>query len=429
MERIAEQKPNNRQRTYICIDMKCFFASVECAERGLNPFETNLVVADDSRGAGTICLAISPKMKALGVKNRCRLYEIPKFIDYQIARPRMQKYIDYAADIYEIYLRYISPEDIHVYSIDESFIDATDYLRIYHKTAEEFANMLVDLIAKEKGIPATVGIGSNLYLAKIALDIMAKRTPSHVGYLNEELFKKQLWTHKPITDFWGIAKGTANRLMHMGVTDMQGITQVPEQTLYKEFGVNAELLIDHAYGRETCTIKDIKNYKSKSKSLSNSQILFSDYDYEGAKLVLGEMALLLCQSLMKKGYIATTVWLGIGYSKNVIPSTGGSVKMSRATNLYSVISKYLFEVYERTTVKDAKIRKISISYSGLADKSCEGYDLFTDLRAEEKERALEYTVISIKDKFGKNAVIRGIDLDARATTIERNKLIGGHNGE
>ncbi len=423
------EQPNKKARTYICIDMKSFFASVECAERGLNPFETNLVVADGTRGDGTICLAVSPKLKALGVKNRCRLFEIPKKFDYIMAKPRMQKYIDYAADIYEIYLRYISPDDIHVYSIDESFIDATDYLNMYNKTPKEFAQMLVDLIATEKGIPATAGIGTNLYLAKIALDVMAKRTPDHMGYLDEELFKKYLWDHTPITDFWGISRGTEARLRHLGITTMRGIAMAPERSLYKEFGINAELMIDHAFGRETCTMQDIKNYKSKSKSLSNSQILFSDYDFDGARLVLDEMVLLLCQSLMKKGYIASNVSVGIGYSKNVIDSTGGTVKMSRATNLYSVIKGYVNDIYDRTTDRTAKIRKISISYGGLADKSAEGFDLFTDVKAVERERALEYTVIDIKEKFGKNAVIRGIDLDERATTIERNKLIGGHNGE
>ena len=419
----------NKQRTYMCIDMKSFFASVECAERQLNPFETNLVVADDKRGEGTICLAISPKMKALGVKNRCRIYEIPKNMEYIVAKPRMQKYIDYAADIYEIYLRYISPEDIHVYSIDESFIDVTDYLSIYNMTAREFAGMLVDLIGKEKGIPATVGIGTNLYLAKIALDIMAKKTPDHMGYLDEELFKKHLWEHTPITDFWGISTGTQRRLAKMYIHDMRGIAMASERALYKEFGINAEILIDHAFGRESCLMSDIKKYKSKSKSISNSQILFSDYDYDSAKIVLDEMALLLCQSLMKKGYIASTVSVGIGYSKNTIPSTGGSMKMLRATNLYSVIKGYVDEIYQKTTDKNFKIRKLSISYSNLADKSAEGYDLFTDVKAEQKERALEYAVIEIKEKFGKNAMIRGIDLDKNATTIERNKLIGGHNGE
>ena len=419
----------NKQRVYICIDMKSFFASVECAERGLNPFETNLVVADASRGGNTICLAISPKMKSLGVKNRCRFFDIPKTMQYIIAKPRMKKYIEYTADIYEIYLRYISPEDIHVYSIDESFIDATDYLTIYNKTPKQFAQMLIDQIALEKHIPATAGIGTNLYLAKIALDIMAKETPDHMGYLDEELFKKHLWEHEPITDFWGISTGTERRLKKMYIRNMKGIALAPEKMLYKEFGINAELLIDHAYGRETCTMQDIKKYKTKSKSLSNSQILFSDYSYQDAKIVLDEMALILCQSLMKKGYIAGSVGVYIGYSKDIISRTGGTVKLPRATNLYSVIKEQVDNLYAKTTDKTAKIRKISICYGNLADKSAEGYDLFTDIEAEEKERRLEYATIEIKDKFGKNAIIRGIDLDSKATTIQRNRLIGGHNGE
>lgn len=237
-----------KQRTYFCIDMKSFFASVECAERGLNPFETNLIVADESRGNGTICLAITPKMKSLGVRNRCRRYEIPKNISYITAMPRMQKYIDYAAEIYGIYLQYIDKQDIHVYSIDESFIDATDYLSMYHKTPKEFAKMLIDEIANKLHIPATAGIGTNLYLAKIALDITAKKVPDHMGYLTEELFRETLWHHKPLTDFWGISTGTVRRLERRGITDMAGIAQFPSELLYKDFGINAELLIDHAWG-------------------------------------------------------------------------------------------------------------------------------------------------------------------------------------
>lgn len=419
----------NQNRIYFCIDMKSFFASVECAERGLNPFEANLVVADASRGEGAICLAVSPRMKALGVPNRCRIFQIPKSIDYIIAKPRMKKYIEYAADIYDIYLKYISPEDIHVYSIDECFIDATDYIHVNKTEPKEFAKKLMDEIAATLGIPATAGIGTNLYLAKIALDITAKRVPDHIGYLDEELFQTTLWHHTPITDFWGISKGTEKRLKKMYISDMYGITLCSEKRLYKEFGINAELLIDHAWGRESCTMKDIKNYKSKSKSLSNSQILFHDYDYQSAKLAFDEMVLNLCQSMIKQRVIAGGVAVGIGYSKDILPSTGGSVKMLRATNLYSVIKEYTDKLYSEFTDRNTPIRKLSISFYGLADESSEGFDLFTDIQAEKKERQLERTVISIKEKFGKNAMLRGMDLQEGATAKERNKLIGGHNGE
>lgn len=419
----------NQNRIYFCIDMKSFFASVECAERGLNPFEANLVVADAERGDGAICLAVSPKMKALGVPNRCRIFQIPKNLDYIIAKPRMRKYIEYAADIYEIYLKYLSPEDIHVYSIDESFIDATDYIHVNKTTPKDFARKLMDEIALTTGIPATAGIGTNLYLAKIALDITAKKVPDHIGFLDEELFKKTLWHHTPITDFWGISKGTEARLKKMYITDMYGITLCSEKKLYKEFGVNAELLIDHAWGRETCTIKDIKNYKSKSKSLSNSQILFSDYDYNGAKLALDEMVLGLCQTMIKERLIAGGVSIGVRYSKDVEPATGGSMKMLRATNLYSRIKEYVDELYRKFTLPNVPIRKLSVSLYNIADESSEGFDLFTNVEMERKEKALERTVVSIKEKFGKNAMLRGMDLQEGATAKERNKLIGGHNGE
>lgn len=417
------------QRIYFCIDMKSFFASVECAERKLNPFEANLVVADETRGEGAICLAVSPKMKAQGVANRCRLFQIPKNIEYIIAKPRMKKYIEYAADIYEIYLQYLSPEDIHVYSIDECFIDATDYINVNKVDAKDFARRLMDEIAIKTGIPSTAGIGTNLYLAKIALDITAKRVPDHIGYLDEETFQKTLWHHTPITDFWGISKGTQKRLAKMYITDMYGITLCAEKKLYKEFGINAELLIDHAYGRESCTMRDIKNYKTKSKSLSNSQILFSDYDFASAKLVMQEMILGLCQSLIKERLIAGGVFVGVGYSKDLLPSSGGGIKMPRATNVYSYIKEYADKLYEKFADQNTPIRKISVGVYNLADESAEGFDLFTDVERETKEKELERTVISIKEKFGKNAVLRGMDLQDKATAKERNKLVGGHNGE
>ena len=279
-----------KQRTYLCIDMKSFFASVECAERGLSPFETNLVVADESRGKGAITLAITPKMKALGVRNRCRLFEIPKNIDYIIALPHMSLYIKYCADIFDIYLDYFSPDDIHQYSIDEAFIDVTDYLSIYKLEPKQLAKKIINEIAERTHIPATCGIGTNLYLAKIALDITAKHCKDHIGMLDEQTFKETLWEHRPITDFWNIANGIATRLARYGIHDMKGVATAPEDLLYRNFGKNAKLLIDHANGKESCTIADIKNYKGKSKSISNSQILFSDYAYNKAHNGIQQMA-------------------------------------------------------------------------------------------------------------------------------------------
>ena len=417
-----------KQRTYLCIDMKSFYASVECAERNVSPFETNLVVADESRGNGAITLAISPKLKSLGVKNRCRLFEIPKDIDYIIAKPRMSLYIKYCADIFEIYLDYFSQDDIHQYSIDEAFIDVTDYLSIYKLTAKQLAKKLINEIAIRTHIPATCGIGTNLFLAKIALDITAKHCKDHIGELTEETFKETLWEHRPITDFWNIAKGTANRLARFGIYDLKGIANAPEEILYRHFGKNAKILIDHANGKESCTIADIKKYKSKSKSISNSQILFSDYEYDKAKIVIQEMALNGCQRLIREHLIASHVGIFVGYSKDIIPASGGTKKLLNSTNLYSFIREYVDDIFEETTAKDVPIRRLGISFSGLADESAEGYDLFTDFEAIEKERRLEQAVLDIKDRFGKNAMLRAFDLQEGATQVERNKLIGGHNG-
>lgn len=416
-----------KERIYFCIDMKSFFASVECAELGLNPFETNLVVADPTRGDGTICLAITPKMKSLGVTNRCRKYQIPKNIKYITAPPRMQKYIDYAADIYEIYLNYIDKRDIHVYSIDESFIDATDYLRIYNKTPKQFAKLLVDEIANKLHIPATAGIGTNLYLAKIALDITAKKVPDHLGYLDEELFRQTLWNHKPLTDFWGIARGTVKRLERLGITDMEGIAKYPEERLYKEFGINAELLIDHAWGRESCLMEDIKNYKSKSKSISNSQVLFEDYTFDKARIVLEEMVRTGCLELMKRKVISNTIFLGIGYSKESHAPTGGRKKMFITTSLYKKILPYFLELYDKTTAKGFMIRRINIGFENVCDEGCEGYDLFTNWHEVQREKKLTMTELEVQGKYGKNAIVRASDLQEGATLIMRNKLIGGHN--
>lgn len=418
-----------KSRIYYCIDMKCFFASVECAERGLDPFTTPLVVADEARGSAALCLAVSPLMKRLGVKNRCRLFEIPKSIDYQIAKPRMQKYIDYAADIYEIYLRYISPGDIHVYSIDEAFIDATDYLKCYKKEPKEFARFLVSEIAREKKIPATVGVGTNLYLAKVALDITAKKSPDHMAMLTEESYRKTLWEHQPLTDFWQISSGTVKRLSRYAIFDMRGIAKAPEEMLYRLFGVNAELLIDHAWGRESCTIADIKQYRSKSHSMSSSQILFSDYSFDKAAIVLSEMVRNGCQEMMRRRVITSKIALYVGYSKDVLPAAKGSVRMTATTQVYSVILPYVMGLFEKITDKKVPIRRLGITFCDIVSDGWEGYDLFTDIEAVEREKTLEHTVLDIKDKYGKNAMLRLSNLQEGATARERNKLIGGHNRE
>ena len=418
---------SQKTRYYLCIDGKCFYASVECAERGLNPFETNLVVADPGRGKNALCLAISPKLKSLGVHNRCRLSDIPGSIKYEIALPRMQLYVDYCADIYALYLDYFAPEDIHVYSIDEAFIDVTNYLPMYDMDARQLARKLMNEIANKLRVPTTAGIGTNLYLAKIALDITAKKTRDHMGYLDEKTFRETLWDHMPLTDFWGIARGKVNRLSHYGIFTMRDIANADPELLYKVFGIDAELLIDHAWGRESCLMEDIKNYHSKSHSVSFSQILPRDYEYEEAAVVMAEMAIHGCLELYKRHVITNKVWIGVGYSRaEMIPPSQGSIKLRCATQLSSIIEPAVKEEFKKIVAWGVPIRHLAISFCDTRDEGCEGYDLFTDWAKVDKEKAAERTVLEIRDRFGKNAVLRGVNLNKAGTQRERNTFIGGH---
>lgn len=417
-----------KNRVYFVIDMKSFFASVECAERGLDAMTTNLVVADTERSDTTICLAVSPAMKALGVKNRCRFYEIPKDLEYIIAKPRMKKYIEYAAEIYAIYLKYIDKRDIHVYSIDECIIDVTDYLKIYKTKAKDFAKLLMTEILEGLGIPSTTGIGSNIYLAKIALDITAKHSPDRIGWLTEEKFIKELWNHRPLTDFWGISTGISERLARFGIYDMKGIANASENLLYDEFGVNAELLIDHAWGKETCLMEDIKNYKGKSRSISNSQILPCNYSYEQAKIVIQEMIQDGCYRLAREHLSTRLIHIYLGYGDD--RSTGkGTIRMSETTNLYSIISGYAARLFDEVYKDKTKpVRKISYDFDALVSENSEQYDLFSNNEKIEKEKNLTRSILNIQDKFGKNSLLKGIDLKESATQRDRNKMVGGHNG-
>lgn len=415
-----------KQRVYYCIDMKSFYASVECAERGWNPFETNLVVADLTRGRNALCLAITPKMKTLGIKNRCRLSEIPPDVKYEVAPPRMALYIEYAADIYSMYLDYIAPEDIHVYSIDESFLDVTSYLQTYQMDAFTFAKFLMNEIANRFRIPSTAGIGTNLYLAKIALDITAKHAKDHIGYLDEDTYRQTLWDHRPITDFWMIARGTANRLARYGVYDMRGITRLSPEILQKLFGKNSELLIDHAWGRETCLMSDIKAYKSKSKSVSFSQILPRDYTFDEARTVIHEMALNGAAELMRRHVITGNVNIFVGYTHDEHPPTKGGMRLGVTTALASFITEAALELYDRTTDRNTLIRRLGIGFGDVCDEGCEGYDLFTNFDEVEKEKTAQQAVLGIRERFGKNAVLNGINLMPEGTQRERNTFIGGH---
>ena len=417
------------KRVYLCIDLKTFFASVECVERNLDPFKVNLAVADKERGKGALCLAISPKLKALGIKNRCRLFEIPSYLDLIIAKPRMKLYMEYAANIYEIYLKYVCDDDIHVYSIDEAFLDISTYFKLYRKTPLQMARMIIDDIFETTGITATAGIGSNLYLSKVALDISAKHNPSNIGILNEHLYKQTLWHHQPITDFWHVGRGIAKRLAKYQIFDMAGVAFCDEKILYQEFGVNAKYLIDHAWGKEPTTIAQIKKYQPENNSISHSQVLFEDYSYEDALLAMKEMVELIVLDLVEQHLVTRHIALYVGYSNKKIKATGGSLKIGVCTNSYRILLSEFITLYKRTTYLNCPIRRLGISFGGVIDEKYEAYDLFTDYQEIEKERKLQEALINIKGRYGKNAVFKGMDLLEKATTLKRNKLIGGHNGE
>jgi len=417
-----------KNRIYFVIDMKSFFASVECAERGLDPYTTPLVVADKERTESSICLAVSPKMKALGVKNRCRLFEIPPKLEYIIAKPQMKKYIKYASEIYGIYLKYIDSSDIFVYSIDECFIDATDYLKIYKLTPVSFAKKLMDEIWSTLRIPASAGIGTNMYLAKIALDITAKHKPNHIGFLTEQLFRETLWHHKALSDFWGISRGISTRLAKYGITDMYGIATMDEDILYREFGINAELLIDHAKGIETCLMSDIKAHKPASKSMSSSQILPCDYSYIDAKIILKEMLQNGCYDLFREKQVTSLIHILIGYGDDRENFAKGTIRMPITTNLYTEIEPYVSNLFDKIVDRKRPIRKIGYDFAELQSEECESYDLFTDIKKVSKQKNLTKSILSIQDTFGKNAILKGIDFFEKSTQRERNTMVGGHRG-
>ena len=417
------------QRTYLCIDLKTFFASVECVERHLDPFTTNLVVADVERSKNSICLAITPKMKMLGLKNRCRICDIPPNIKYIAAKPRMSLYMKYCGDIYGTYLKYFSKDDIHVYSIDEVFIDVTGYLNTYKKNPQNIAKMVIEDVYNTYGITATAGIGTNLYLAKIALDITAKHSVTNMGYLDEEKYKNELWHHKPLTDFWQVGPGTEKRLNKMRLFDMYDVAHTDQKKLFKMFGVNAEYLIDHAWGREPCTIADIKKYRPKSNSISNSQILLKDYTYYEARTVLKEMVELISLRLIKENKISNVIQLYVGYSKDIIGASGGARHLENYTSNYSELLKAFLNLYDETTNRNVGIRRIGVSLGNVIEDNNEQLSLFSNQEKLDKEKELELTINNLKDTMGKNIILRGTNFLEGATARERNKMIGGHNGE
>ena len=417
----------NGNKIYLCIDLKSFYASVECVERGWDPLTARLVVADPERSEKTICLAVSPALKQMGVPNRCRVFQIPKEIPYKMAPPRMQLYIDYAAEIYGVYLKYIAKEDIQVYSIDEAFLDVTDYLHLYQMTAVELGRKIMQDILDTTGIPAACGVGTNLYLAKVALDIMAKHETDRIAYLDEVRYREKLWKHKPLTDFWRVGRGTVERLSNMGICTMEEIAHARESLLYKSFGIDAELLIDHAWGREPVTIADIKAYRPKNTSFSSGQVLPRDYEYEEGVLVVKEMADLLCLDLVDQCLVTSHISLVIGYSnQKCFEPAKGSTTLRSATSSNRRLLSYVEQLYRRIVRPRAYIRRITLTYTGVMTEDYQQFDLFSNPEETEKDVKAQRAAISIKQRYGRNAILKGMNLEESATTIERNGQIGGH---
>ena len=502
-------------KTYIAIDLKSFYASVECRERNRDPLTTNLVVADASRTEKTICLAVSPSLKAYGIPGRARLFEVVQKVreannirrrniadhhftgasddstklsadmslqlDYIIAPPRMALYMEYSTRIYDIYLKYIAPEDIHIYSVDEVFMDVTGYLNTYHMTARELAMMMIRDVLKTTGITATAGIGTNLYLCKIAMDIVAKhiepdRDGVRIAELDEMSYRRKLWSHRPITDFWRVGQGYAKKLAEYGLYTMGDVARCSvgkanelynEDLLYKLFGINAELLIDHAWGYEPCTMDQIKAYKPETNSICTGQVLHCPYDFDKTRLVVKEMTDLMSLDLVDKGLVTDQIVLTIGYDidnltdparkkrykgavttdrygRKVPKHAHGTINLKRQTSSTQRLMDAVMELYDRIVDKDLLIRRINITANKLVDEhtvanndAYEQLDFFTDYEAVKKqrekeeadldrERHMQEAMLSIKKKYGKNAILKGMNLQEGATAKDRNAQIGGH---
>lgn len=416
----------NEINQYMCIDLKSFFASVECVERGLDPFETRLVVADAERSNTTICLAVTPAMKKLGVKSRCRLYEIPPGIDYIKATPRMKKYIDYSANVYAVYLKYVSKDDIHVYSIDEVFIDIGKYLKMYDTTSVELGERIRRDVLETTGIPAAFGIGTNLFLAKVALDITAKKSRDFFGVLDEESYKKTLWDHKPLTDFWRIGPKTASKFARLGIYTMRDLAHYPKELLYNLLGVDAEIYIDHAWGREPTTIADIKEYKSSSHSKGSGQILPRNYSFDEGLLITKEMTEQLCLELFANDLVASSVTVEIGYGDRRLGGDRGSYRFLSPTSSVEKAELAVCDIYKKTVDKNTPVRKITVVFNNVEKESACQMSFFSDVEKEDKEKDKMKAIIGIKKKYGKNAIFKGRDIAECATLRERNRQIGGH---
>jgi len=452
------------EKTYIAIDLKSFYASVECVERALDPLTTNLVVADESRTSKTICLAVSPSLKAYGLSGRSRLFEVEakasevekktgKKLEYIVAVPRMALYIEYSATIYSIYLKYFSKEDISVYSIDEVFIDATDYMNMYHMTARQLTEMVIKDVLDTTSITATAGIAPNLYLCKVAMDIVAKHIkPDERGVRIAELdvqgFRKMLWNHRPMTDFWRTGPGTVKRLERFGIMTMGDVARLSldnEDWLYNQFGIDAEILIDHAWGIEPCSLKDIKSYAPKTNSLSSGQVLKEPYTYDKARIVVGEMAEELALDLVDRGLVTDNISLVISYDRmsvddgsyegeihidhygRAVPTgVNKAVTLRSATSSSVQLRNEFTHLFDECMDKRLYVRKLNLGANNVVDEEYLQFDFFSDPAELEKEKKVQHAMIDIKKKFGKNAIVKGMNLLEGATAIERNGQIGGH---
>jgi len=504
-----------KDRIYAAIDLKSFYASVECIERGLDPMTTNLVVADASRTEKTICLAVTPSLKAYGVSGRARLFEVVqrvkevnaerlrkapgrKFtgpssnsvelqsspglsLDYIVAPPQMAHYVERSTEIYNVYLKYIAPEDIHVYSIDEVFMDITNYLSTYNLSAHELVMQIILDVLKTTGITATAGIGTNLYLSKVAMDIEAKHIPAdengvRIAYLDEMKYRHSLWTHKPLTDFWRVGRGYSKKLEEHGLFTMGDVARCSlgkpndyynENLLYKLFGVNAELLIDHAWGWEPCTIAEVKTYKPTTNSIGSGQVLQHPYPFDKAKLIVREMTDLLVLDLVEKSLVTDQLVLTVGYDienltdptkkknyhgevttdhygRSIPKQAHGTANLGRHTSSTKLILEAVVSLFDRIVDENLLARRINVTANHVVDESTvskdvshEQLDLFTDYAAVkkeqveedaalERERKAQQAIISIKRKYGKNAILKGMNFEEGATTKDRNRQIGGH---
>jgi DNA polymerase V len=411
-----------------CIDLKSFYASVECSLRGLDPFSVDLVVADKERGNGSIVLAVTPHLKKQGVQSRCRIFDLPKNVDIIYAKPRMKRYIEFSCLIYDVYLQYVSEEDVHVYSVDEAFLDLTSYLKYYQVPAEEIAARIIKDIFLKTKITATCGIGDNMFLAKVALDCLAKKSPTNIAYLNSETFKEKLWDLRPISEIWGIGFRTEKRLAKMGIYCLRDLANHPVEKLEKQFGIVGRELHDHAMGIEKTTVAEARNYIPESTSFGHGQSLYEDYNKEDLKIVLTEMIDELVTELITKKRCCQLIGLGIGYSK---ASGGGffrQLTFDCKTNSRKKILDGFFSLYENN-VGDFPIRSLAVRVGRLSNEDFTQGDIFTDAEESKKEHDLFQAIGEIKNRYGKDAVTMAASKSQKGTLIKRSKLIGGHNAE